>query len=892
MAQRYTRHDPIGEYPYWPPAGRKLWLSYLVAVLATLAAALVTRSLPDYSTSPSFFSFLGAIAFSTWYGGPLPGAASLLLSIMGVAYITLNVPGAAGFTPEHLFIRFLAWVVVAVLIWYITAALQRARDEVQRSHLRFGGVVQISEDAIICVNERQQITLFNPGAEKIFGYSAQEAVGQPLSILLPPQVEALHAQHVRNFAGSPDVLRPMNERGPISGRRKSGEEFPAEASISKFEMRGEKILTVRLRDITERQKAEEGLRKLAAIVESSHDAIMGKTLDGVITNWNQGAQRIYGYTAAEAIGKNISMLVPADRQDELARLLESLRRAESVDDFETVRVRKDGQRIDVSLTISLIRNSAGEVVGASTIAREISDRKRAEREIENSLSILRATLESTADGILVVDREARIVTYNRKFAQMWRIPESLDAVRDHRQAVDYVVDQLKEPDKFIAKIHDLYSRPEAESYDLVEFKDGRVFERYSQPQRIAGEIVGRVWSYRDVSERKRLEQQLRQAQKMEAVGRLAGGIAHDFNNLLNVIIGYTYLLQSRLKPGDPLRANVEQVVQAADRATALTRQLLAFSRKQVLQLEVLDVNDVVAGMGKMLPRLIGEDIDLRIVAETPLGCIKADPGQIEQVIMNLVINARDAMPAGGKLTIETSNVYLDENYARQHAIAPGHYVMLAVSDTGHGMDAETRARIFEPFFTTKESGKGTGLGLATVYGIVSQSGGHIWVYSEVGHGTTFKIYLPRAEEPAREHHPALVVEPAGPGSETILLVEDEASMRKLLVEVLQHKGYNVLAAEDGARALEISRKYTGIIHLLITDVVMPAMRGEQLAEQLKQERPETRVMFMSGYTDKALAHSGVLQEDTILLQKPFTPDVLLRRVRQLLGPRAEMKKAS
>jgi two-component system cell cycle sensor histidine kinase/response regulator CckA len=389
---------------------------------------------------------------------------------------------------------------------------------------------------------------------------------------------------------------------------------------------------------------------------------------------------------------------------------------------------------------------------------------------------------------------------------------------------------------------------------------------------------------REVAERKRLETQLLQAQKMEAIGRLAGGIAHDFNNLLTAILGYADLMLTDLAAAAPLRQEIQAIQLAGERAAALTRQLLAFSRQQVLQPELLDLNTIVVILSQLLRRLIGEDIELITLLGPDLGWVKADPGQIEQVVLNLAINARDAMPHGGTVTIETANVELDANYARQHVgVKAGSYVLLAISDTGLGMDAETQSRIFEPFFTTKELGKGTGLGLAMVHGIVYQSGGHIGVYSEVGHGTTFKIYLPRAEERETVARPQPARARAPTGSETILLVEDDPSVRELAHTLLRRYGYAVLEAANGAAALELAQHYLGPIDLVITDVVMPGgLSGPQLVQQLVAQRPRLKVLYMSGYTDNAIVHHGVLDSDLAFLQKPFTPEVLARKVREVL----------
>jgi len=390
----------------------------------------------------------------------------------------------------------------------------------------------------------------------------------------------------------------------------------------------------------------------------------------------------------------------------------------------------------------------------------------------------------------------------------------------------------------------------------------------------------------DVTERRALEQQLRQSQKMEAIGRLAGGIAHDFNNLLMVISGYSEFLLDRLGSEPALRGPAQEIAGAAVRATSLTRQLLAFSRKQMLAPKILDLNSVVTENLKMLNRVIGEDIDLVMLPSAGLGAVRADAGQIEQVIMNLAVNARDAMPSGGKLTIETSNVSLDEESGRFHpSLKPGNYVMLAISDTGAGMDSETQSRIFEPFFTTKGP-KGTGLGLSTVYGIVKQSGGYIWVYSELGKGTTFKIYLPRVAEAAESA--AQVVAPvesvsAEPGTETILLVEDESNLRYLARQFLEKQGYRVIEAADGAVAMQIAVALEGVIHLLLTDVIMPGMNGRELAQRISEIRPNVKVLYMSGYTENVIGRNGTLDAGVRLLQKPFTLHDLKNKVREVLN---------
>ena len=490
------------------------------------------------------------------------------------------------------------------------------------------------------------------------------------------------------------------------------------------------------------------------------------------------------------------------------------------------------------------------------------------------------TFDSVPDPVLILDDQFRIKRANRATARLL----GLEFSQLVGQPCYQVVHGRPEPFPECPVRQMLLTGQEARC-DIVEPQSGRVFDATATPLRDSGgTVLGCVEVLRDITERKRAEEHLRQSQKMEAIGRLAGGVAHDFNNLLTAITGYSDLALGRLREGNGLRKHLLEIKKAGERAASLTRQLLAFSRRQVLVPQVLDLNAIVADVRKMLRRLISEDIDLVTIAAPDLGCVRADPGQMEQVIMNLAVNARDAMPQGGKLTIETANVELDESYARSHLGAtPGRYVMLVVSDTGCGMDAETLSHIFEPFYTTKEEGKGTGLGLATVYGIVKQSGGHISVASGLGQGTTFRIYLPRVEGAVGPVRASLRAHKQLRGTETVLLVEDDPAVRDVVREVLQSRGYEVLEATGSSQALKIAQRHVPRpIHLVLADVVLPDMSGPQLADRLAGLYPKMKVLYMSGYTDAAVDRRGQFNSGVPYIQKPFAAEVLARKVREIL----------
>jgi two-component system cell cycle sensor histidine kinase/response regulator CckA len=505
------------------------------------------------------------------------------------------------------------------------------------------------------------------------------------------------------------------------------------------------------------------------------------------------------------------------------------------------------------------------------------------RENEEQIQFQAHLLNVAVEAVTAADAAGRITFWNQ-FAERlygWSAEEALGSNLFELMLAKTAVDQSEE-------IESLLRAGDSWSGELIAHrKNGEIFPVFMTVAPLrdeGGEVKGLVGVSADISKRKQLEEQLRQSQKMDAIGRLAGGIAHDFNNLLTAITGYSQIALLKLHSEDPLRKDIEEILKAGERATGLTRQLLAFSRRQVLQPRVLDLNSVVIGMEFMLRRLIGEDITLVTKLAPDLGKVMADPGQVEQVILNLVVNSRDAMPTGGTLTIQTADINLSEDYSHQNYRArPGLYVMLAVSDSGCGMDELVQSRAFEPFFTTKESGKGTGLGLSTVYGIVEQSGGDIRLYSQAGQGTTFKIYLPRIEE--KEKKASISVHPAEVplrGVETILLVEDEDAVRNLIRSILRQNGYTVIESRHGGEALLICERYEGPIHLLLTDVVMPQMGGGELADRLRPLRPTMKALYMSGYTDNDIIRRGAPDAESRFLQKPFTPEVLLRKIRGLL----------
>jgi two-component system, cell cycle sensor histidine kinase and response regulator CckA len=621
--------------------------------------------------------------------------------------------------------------------------------------------------------------------------------------------------------------------------------------------------------------------------ENAKDAIFVHDLSGRYTMVNKAGEALIGYTRDELLRMTIFDVVPLLHLHQIQSRLKKKLADHVATVYEVEVIRKDGTRVPVEVSSRLIYEN-GVAVAVQGTARDISERWQTLQALRESEERFRNLFENAKDTVFTCDLEGNFTSINPagerlteySVEEMLKSDFSLVVAPEYVKSVQEMVVAKAGGD--VATIYEL---------EIITKSGQRVWvEISSRTIHSQGKPVGVQGIARDISERKRAEEarhasqlRLQQSQKLEAIGELAGGVAHDFNNLLTAIIGYTDLSLKRAGLENSIHGNLEETRKAAERAAALIRQLLAFSRKQILEPKVLDLNLVVQDMHKMLKRLIGENIDLATRPAENLGRVKADPSQVEQIIMNLVVNARDAMPRGGKVMIETANAKLDNHNALKHvSIKTGEYVMLAVTDTGSGMDRETQARIFEPFFTTKEIGKGTGLGLSTVYGIVKQSGGNIWVYSEPGMGTVFKVYLPRIDAAAITVEKMEQEALAPLGSETILLVEDEDTVRGLTRKVLMQAGYKVLDAKGGDEALRLCRAHTGSIDLLLTDVVMPGISGKEVADRLSKLRPTTRVLFMSGYTDEAIVQHGVLDANVQFLQKPFTWSGLAKKVRDVL----------
>lgn len=640
-------------------------------------------------------------------------------------------------------------------------------------------------------------------------------------------------------------------------------------------------LTVVGQDVTQRVRAQDAVTRLAAIVTSSADAIIGKKLDGTITTWNEGAEQIFGYTEDEMVGNSVYRLIPPELHGIETEALRRVARGEPVEFSEVERMRKDGERIQIALTVSPIRDASGTVIGAASIKRDITPQKRVQAALEAE-SIRSRELAQALDlsQALVRTPEGRITYWSAGSTRLYgySVPDAMGRISHELLLTEFPIPL----DEIRATLH-ATGRWEGELIHVA--KDGRRLHSASQwilRRGRADEPASVMEVNTDVTAARLVEERVRQTERMEVVGQLAGGVAHEANNQMTVVLGAASFLLGGTDLPATARKDLEYIREAAERTAAITAQLLAFSRRQIVQTRVFELDEAILGLEGVLRRALGERSTLALELRGA-SRVNADPGQLSQVLLNLVLNSRDAMPLGGRLSIETWVTELTESYAAQRpgvAVRPGLYAVLAVTDTGHGMAPDTLDHLFEPFYTTKPVGQGTGLGLATVYGIVKQSNGYVWAYSELGLGTTFKIYLPLDASLVEATGPQEV--PARAAGENVLLVEDEPAVRLITARALREYGYGVVEASGGHQALEIVERSNGPINLLITDVILAGMDGPELARRAAELAPELPVLFISGYTDAEIVRRGLLQEGQPFLQKPFTPEALASQVTELL----------
>lgn len=756
----------------------------------------------------------------------------------------------------------------------------RAEDEAARSQAaaltaareseRVDRILASITDAFLVLDGGWTITYMNPRAAALSGRMPADYIGRNYWEAFPQAVGGPVEEALRRAMAHHVVVRLETYFAPAD-KWLSITVYPSPEGLS-----------VVAQDVTERVRAWEATASLAAIVASSEDAIIGKRLDGTITSWNASAERIFGYSAAEIIGRTVYTLIPPDLHGEERDALERVARGGPVEFSETERIRKDGAHITIALSVSPIRNPLGEVIGVASITRDITAFKRHQAELAAESGRSRDLAKALdAAQALVRDLEGRIAYWSSGSARLfgWSASEALGRVSHELLRTEFPAP--------LAEIGEMLIDHGQWEGELVHVaKDGRrlniatqwIIRRGAPDQPLAVIEVNT-----DVTARRKAEERARVGERMEVVGQLAGGVAHEANNQMTVVLGAADFLLRRADLPEVARKDIEHIREAAERTAAITAQLLAFSRRQVLQPRVLELDEVVQGLEGVLARALGERSTLTLRLGAPSGRVRADPGQLAQVLLNLVLNARDAMPIGGRLAIESSVTELTERYARIHpgvAIRPGPYALLAVSDTGHGMSPDALRHIFEPFYTTKPVGQGTGLGLATVYGIIKQSEGYVWAYSELGQGTTFKVYLPLETEAISRKPTASL--PARASGEVVLVVEDEATVRDMTSRALEEYGYRVVSASSGPEALTLMRQGDGPVRLLITDVIMPGMDGPELARRMLALRPGLPVLFMSGYTDDEIVRRGLLEAGQPFLQKPFTPERLGREVAELL----------
>jgi two-component system, cell cycle sensor histidine kinase and response regulator CckA len=865
-------------------------LRYLVAVSATAAAAAVlgaVRPLVSPSVTPPF---LLAVAIAALYGGTGPGALASLLSVTALKYWFF--PPHGGFAVLGMFLS-----VAAVIAWIagsvhdqrrravaqagendrLRRAAERTAAEAATAAAELADFFETASIAMHWVGPDGTILRTNQAELDMLGYEADEYVGHHISEFHvdQPVIDDI----IGRLVGGKRL-----RQHPARLRCKDGRIKEVLIDSSGYFDEGRFVHTrCFTRDVTADKRNQEAVASLAAIVSSSSDAIIGKTLDGIITSWNAAAERIFGYSAAEMVGQSVFRLIPPDLHGAERDLLARLRRGESVEFSEALRIRKDGEQIWILLSVSPIRDGSGVITGAASIKRDITERKRAEAELRQHQEQLRLAHQAARMGTWRWDVPTNVLRWDDGLRQLYGLRQG---------------EQVRGYDDFIGRVHpedrEMVSRSvqhalsgtDALDYEFrILLPDGRVrwladlgrviMDSGGQPLYLTGICM-------DVTERKAVEDHLRDTQRLQAVGQLAGGIAHEANNQMSVVLGGAHFLLGRTDLPEAARQDIEQIRRAAERTASITQQLLAFSRRQILELQDVDLNAVVQSIGPVLRRSLMENQRLLIGLGRLGGLVRADPRQLEQVLLNLTLNARDAMPDGGRLTVETREVHITAVDSASGGPPPGVYELVVVQDTGRGMERGTLERIFEPFFTTKEVGQGTGLGLPVVHGIVSQLGGHIRVDTAPRQGAAFKLYFPLAR-PATAVESPEVMPPAPPAEGTVaLVVEDDPVVRSMAARALTEAGYRVLEAEDGRAALDLVRGHAGRLDLLVTDVGMPEVDGYELACSLREERPGLPVVFMSGYGDQESRRQplGAAQS---FLQKPLSPDVLVRAVGELMN---------
>ena len=757
-------------------------------------------------------------------------------------------------------------------------------------------VIESMSEAVIVADEHGQIVITNPACASMFGYERGELIGQHDSVLRDLD-EAEARRVVAEMMAF--VQRASGWSGEINRRKKDGTSFIVQAQINVFEMAGQRHFFTVQEDITERKQAELALQESKRFLQSTLDALSAHiaildehgTIIEVNRAWKQFARANQFHGERCGVGDNYFTVcggAVGDFAGEAPPSAKGIRAVmTSVSDEFQLEYPCHGPHEQRWFTLRATRFDGAGAVRVVVAHENITARKQAEQQLQESERRFGDMLRHVELVSMMLDRDGRVSYCNDYLLRLtgWQREEVLG--RDWF-GLFLPPDRLAELRVLHTEL--LANQPRAWHYEseIVTRAGERRLIRWNNSilRSTRGEVVGTASMGEDITERKRLETQLFQSQKMETVGKLAGGIAHEFNSIMTAILGQSELLLGDLPPGSPLVHNAKEIRKAADRAATLTRQLLAYGRKQILQPEILNLNVVLSNMAEMIRHLAGGNTDMRIVSSANLKSVKADVGQIEQVILNIVMNAADAMPNGGKLTLETSNATLDEHYVSRFTdLQAGEYVLLAITDSGAGMSEEVKARLFEPFFTTKGVGRGTGLGLATCYGITKQSAGHIAVYSELGRGSTFKIYLPQAEPLSKSALPPPESSPLPRGTETILLVEDDPALREMASALLRRLGYTVHTAGNGVEALTLAHQAsTGHVDLLFTDIVMPHMSGKELADRIRALFSETKILFASAYTAGAIVHQGTLNPGVELLQKPFTPSALAHKVRAILNP--------